>query len=75
MPKDHEFSVEVKAIIFKVIRYVESEKSGAVIPLFNVNERLVAMLGISAQSVKNLKHEMITQPTLDELIDESTESI
>ncbi|CAF4525133.1 unnamed protein product, partial [Didymodactylos carnosus] len=49
MPKDHEFSVEVKAIIFKVIRYVESEKSGAVIPLFNVNERLVAMLGISAQ--------------------------
>ncbi|CAF1320505.1 unnamed protein product [Didymodactylos carnosus] len=72
MPKGHEFSVEVKAMMFKVICYVESEKSGAVIP---VNERLVAMLGISAQSVKNLKHEMITQPTLDELIDESTESI
>ncbi len=34
------------------------KKNGPTIPLYNVNERLSAMLGISERAVSNLKKEM-----------------
>ncbi len=46
MPKGYEFSQEVKQLVFHVIDFVESEKSGPVIPLYNVTDRLVKMLDI-----------------------------
>ena len=58
MPKGQEFSHDMKQIFFHVIKFVENEKSGTVIPLFNVNERLSAMLNISLRSVVRLKSEM-----------------
>ena len=44
--------------MFNVIRFVENEKRGAIIPLNNVNDRLQAMLGISLSSVRRLKEAM-----------------
>jgi hypothetical protein len=41
-----------------VIKFVENEKNGPLIPLNNVNDRLQSMLGISLASVKRLKQEM-----------------
>jgi hypothetical protein len=58
MPTGHQFSQEMKQIFFNVIKFVEEEKFGPVIPLFNVNERLSAMLDISMRSVERLKSEM-----------------
>ena len=58
MPTDVEFSQELKQLMFNVIRFVENEKSGTIIPLNNVNDRLQAMLGISLSSVRRLKEEM-----------------
>ena len=58
MPKGYEFSQDMKEIVFNVIQFVEKEKFGPVIPLFNVNERLSAMLAISMRSVGRLKSEM-----------------
>ena len=57
MPTGSEFSQEVKQTIFNVIRFVEREKNGFVIPLYNVNVRLESMLGISRSSVEKLKKE------------------
>ena len=58
MPRGHEFSQDIKQIFFNVIKFVEKEKFGPVIPLFNVNERLSSMLDISIRSVERLKSEM-----------------
>ena len=58
MPKGYEFSQDMKEIFFNVIQFVEKEKFGPVIPLFNVNERLSSMLAISMRSVARLKSEM-----------------
>jgi hypothetical protein len=58
MPKGHEFSQEVKQLMFHIIDFVESEKNGPVIPLYNVTDRLVKMLDISERSVYRLKHEL-----------------
>ena len=58
MPKGQQFSQDMKQIFFNVIKFVEKEKSGAVIPFFNVNERLSSMLGISLRSVERLKSEV-----------------
>ncbi len=57
MPKGYEFSQDMKEIFFNVIQFVEKEKFGPVIPLFNVNERLSSMLAISMRSVARLKDE------------------
>jgi hypothetical protein len=51
MPTGHEFFQDIKQIFFNVIKFVEKEKFGAVIPLFNVNERLSSMLDISMRSI------------------------
>ncbi|CAF1328425.1 unnamed protein product [Rotaria sordida] len=58
MPKDYEFSQEVKQLMFHIINFVESVKNGPVIPLYNVDDRLVKMLDISKRSVVGLKHEL-----------------
>jgi hypothetical protein len=58
MPKGNEFSQEIKQHMFNVMKFVESEKNGPVIPLNNVNKRLESILGISMSSVEKLKREM-----------------
>lgn len=57
MPTGCEYSLKEKQLMFNVIKFVESEKNGWKIPLFNVNERLEVMLGISMRSVERLKSE------------------
>ncbi|CAF5035418.1 unnamed protein product, partial [Rotaria sp. Silwood1] len=44
--------------MFRIITFVESEKSGPVVPFYNVNDHLVKMLNISERSVYRLKHEL-----------------
>ncbi|CAF3998146.1 unnamed protein product [Rotaria sp. Silwood2] len=44
--------------MFHIINFVESEKNGPVIPLYNVTDRLVKMLDISEKSVRRLKQEL-----------------
>jgi hypothetical protein len=65
MPTGHEFSHEMKEIFFNVIKFVEKEKLGPIIPLFNVNQRLSSMLNISIRSVGRLRseieHEMMAE--------------
>ncbi|CAF1355584.1 unnamed protein product [Rotaria sordida] len=58
MPTGKEFSVEVKQLLFRVIDFVENEKDGPIVPLNNVDERLVKMLNISQSSITRLKHEL-----------------
>lgn len=58
MPTGYEFSQELKQLLFNVIKFVENEKNGPVIPLNNVNDRLESMLGISLASIARLKQEM-----------------
>ncbi|CAF2823256.1 unnamed protein product [Rotaria sp. Silwood2] len=58
MPTGHEFTAQEKLLIFKVIRFCEQEKTGPIIPLYNVVERIAKMLDISETSVKRLKKEM-----------------
>ncbi len=58
MPTGYEFSQELKQLLFNVIKFVENEKNGPVIPLYNVNDRLESMLGISLASIARLKQEM-----------------
>jgi hypothetical protein len=58
MPKGEDFMSNVKQLMFRIIKFVEGEKNGPVIPLFNTTERLEAMLGISQRSVFRLRNEM-----------------
>jgi hypothetical protein len=58
MPKGYEFSQEVKQLMFRIINFVENEKDGPVIPLYNVIGRLAKMLNISERSVHRLKQEL-----------------
>jgi hypothetical protein len=58
MPTGHEYSTDLKNVFFRVIAFVEAEKTGPQIPLNNTTERIQAMLGISKGSVFNLKQEM-----------------
>ncbi len=58
MPKGQQFSQDMKQIFFNVIKFVENEKFGPVIPLFNINERLPSMFDISMRPVERLKGDM-----------------
>ena len=58
MPRGQEFSKDFKQLAFSIIEFVENEKSGCSIPLYNVNERLQTMLHISDRSITRLKKEM-----------------
>jgi serine phosphatase RsbU (regulator of sigma subunit) len=59
MPTGHDFSRETKQMMFNVIKFVEREKGGCIIPLNNVNDRIHSILGISMTSVERLKREML----------------
>ncbi len=59
MPTRHDFSRETKQMMFNVIKFVEREKGGCIIPLNNVNDRIHSILGISMTSVERLKREML----------------
>jgi len=61
MPTGHDFSRETKQMMFNVIKFVEREKGGCIIPLNNVNDRIHSILGISMTSVERLKREMREQ--------------
>ena len=58
MPKGKEFSEDTKQMMFRIISFVDSEKNGSQIPLFNTTDRLTTMLGISERSVFRLREEM-----------------
>ncbi|CAF1496495.1 unnamed protein product [Rotaria sordida] len=58
MPKGHYFSQEVKELMFNVLEFIEAEKNGPTIPLYNVNDRIMAALQISHGSMAKLKNEM-----------------
>ncbi len=58
IPKGSEFLQEIKQLMFNVIKFVDSEKNGFIIPLNNVNERLKSILGTYMASVERLKKEM-----------------
>jgi hypothetical protein len=60
MPKGKEYSKEMKQLMFRIISFVESEKNGFQIPLFNTTGRLTTMLGISERSVFRLREEMVS---------------
>ncbi|CAF0930722.1 unnamed protein product [Didymodactylos carnosus] len=74
MPKGYEFSQEVKQLMFHIINFVEREKNGPVIPLYNVNDCLVKMLGVSGRSVRRLKQEFqqLRQKEINEQQQEET---
>jgi hypothetical protein len=59
MPAGHDFSRETKQMMFNMIKFVEREKGGCIIPLNNVNDRINSILGISMTSVERLKREML----------------
>jgi hypothetical protein len=61
MPKGEDYSIKGKQIMFRVIEFVEREKTGAIIPLYNTSNRLLAMLGISESSLFKLKKEIVDQ--------------
>jgi hypothetical protein len=60
MPKGHPYTSDEKSLMFRIIKFVESEKEGPVIPMYNVNERLITMLNISHGSLFTLKQELTT---------------
>jgi hypothetical protein len=61
MPNGEDYSIKEKQIMFRVIEFVEREKTGAIIPLYNTSNRLLAMLGISESSLFKLKKEIVDQ--------------
>ncbi|CAF5048130.1 unnamed protein product [Rotaria sp. Silwood1] len=58
MPRGQHYSQETKELMFNVIKFIESEKNGAIIPLYNANDRIMAALQISHGSLVNLKNEL-----------------
>lgn len=58
MPQGVHFTPEIKEIFFRVIDFIENEKTGPQIPMNNTTARIVSMLGISESSLFNLKKEM-----------------
>ena len=55
MPIDRKYAQQKNQLIFNMFNFVETEKSGWKSPLYNVNARLRAMLGISMRLVERLK--------------------
>ena len=73
MPKGENFVLEVKQLMFRIIKFVDSEKNGPVILLFNSSERLEAMLGISRKSITRLRNEMLHSEMKEETEKEKNE--
>ena len=66
MPKGEDFGSEVKQLIFRIIKFVESEKTGPVILLFSTTARLEAILVISRRRIFNLRSELYHSTMDDE---------
>ena len=58
MAKRHDYSAKEKTLIFKVIKFCDQKKSGALIPLNNVNDRIMCMLGFFEQTTAKMRKEM-----------------
>jgi hypothetical protein len=58
MPRGQHYSEETKELMFNVIKFIEGEKNGATIPLYNVNDHIMAALQISHGSLVNFKNEL-----------------
>ena len=58
MPTGHDFSIDEKTLIFKVINFCEQEKTEPIIPLNNVIQRVSVLLGVSEISVNRMKKEL-----------------
>ncbi|CAF1263022.1 unnamed protein product [Rotaria sordida] len=58
MPKGKEFSKEENTLLFRVILFVDFEKYDPKIPLYNICDRLQAMLGVSHRTIMKLRQEM-----------------
>ena len=65
MPTGHDFSIDEKTLIFKVINFCEQEKTGPIIPLNNLIQRVSMLLGICERSVNRMK-----KKELNELIEQ-----
>ena len=60
MPTGVPFGAAMKELMFRIIKFVESETEGPVIPLYNTTDRLEAMLGIGRATAFRLRSEMRT---------------
>ena len=60
IPTGYAYFQKEKQLIFNMINFIESEKNGWKIPLYNANGRLKAMVGISMHSVERPKRELWT---------------
>ena len=60
MPTGVTLGAAMKELMFRIIKFVESEKEGPVIPLYSTTGRLEAMLGIGRATVFRLRSEMRT---------------
>ena len=58
MPTGQHYSQETKELMLNVIKFIEGEKNGSTIPLYNVNDRIMSALQISHGSLVNLKNEL-----------------
>jgi hypothetical protein len=70
MPTGVPFGAAIKELMFRIIKFVESEKEGPVIPLYNTTGRLEAMLGIGRTTVFKLRSEMYTLEVDKKHVDE-----
>ena len=70
MPTGINFGSDMKQLMFWIIKFVESEKEGPVIPLCNTTSRLEIMLGVSIATVFRLRNEI---PSLEQEEEESNE--
>ena len=58
MPTGMNFGSDVKQLMFRIIKFVESEKEEPVIPSYNTTGRLEVMLGVSRATVFRLRNKM-----------------
>ena len=70
MPTGVTFGAAMKELMFRIIKFVESEKEGPVIQLYNTTGRLEAMLGIGRTTVFRLRSEMRTLEEDEKHVDE-----
>ena len=70
MPTGISFGAPLKELMFRIIKFVDSEKEGPVIPLYNTTGRLEAMLGIGRVTVFRLRSEIHTLEQDEKHVDE-----
>ena len=73
MPQGVHFTSELRETFFRVIDFVEREKTGPLIRMNNTTARIISMLGISESSLLNLKKEMKMMRELNREAEEKEE--